>query len=151
MKYINLKETRQNLGMSLKAVSDGADVSVSTIRNWERQNALTSIYKRDILAEIYHVDPNSIKLLDTNRQTRLVTSDLRKLRQKQGLTIKQVADALDTTVVQISKWETVPGGISSTNAIKLGNLYGVPGYHIEELIKKYNDEISEYEKDIKEK
>ena len=62
------------------------------------------------------------------------------------MTISQVAEHLDTSTNQVSKWETFPGiGISSANAIKLGDLYDVPGYRIEELMKKYQDEIEAYE------
>ena len=75
---------------------------------------------------------------------------LQDCRKEKGLTIRQVADELDTTTTQISKWETVPGtGISSTNAIKLGKLYNVPGYRIEELMKKYQDDLENYERGIK--
>lgn len=150
MQHINLEETRCSLGMSLKTVAEGMGVSRSTIRKWEQDNAIPSIDKRKILAEIYHVDPNTIKLLDTDKTRRYVTSGLRKLRKEKGFTIRQVADELDTTTSQISKWETVPGaGISSTNAIKLGKLYDVPGYRIEELMKKYQNDLENYNSSMK--
>lgn len=136
--------------MSLKTVAEGVGVSRSTIRKWEQDNALPSIEKREILAEIYHLDPEKIKLLDTDKTRRHIVSGLRKLRKEKGLTMGQVAEELDTTTSQISKWETAPGaGISSTNAIKLGKLYDVPGYRIEELMKKYQDDLENYERGTK--
>ena len=81
MQYVNLKETRKKLGMSLKTVADGVGVSISTIRNWERNNSLTSLYKRDMLAEIYHIEPDTIQLCDTDKARRLIQSGLRKLRK----------------------------------------------------------------------
>ena len=150
MQHVNLEQTRRSLGMSLKTVAEGMGVSRSTIRKWEQDNAMPSIEKREILAEIYHLDPDTIKLLDTDKTRRQIESGLRKLRKEQGLTIRQVADELDTTTSQIAKWETVPGtGINSTNAIKLGKLYDVPGYRIEELMKKYQNDLEMYERSIK--
>ena len=150
MQHVNLEKTRCSLGMSLKTVAEGMGVSRNTIRRWEQDNALPSIEKREILAEIYHLNPETIKLLDTDKTRRHIISGLRRLRKEKGLTIRQVADELDTTTNQISKWETVPGtGISSTNAIKLGKLYNVPGYRIEELMKKYQDDLENYERGIK--
>ena len=146
MQYVNLKETRKKLGMSLKTVADGVGVSISTIINWEKNNSLTSLYKRDMLAEIYHIEPDTIQLCDTDKTSRLIQSGIRKLRKEKGLTISQVAEHLGTSTNQVSRWETFPGtGISSANAIKLGELYDVPGYRIEELMKKYQDEIKAYE------
>lgn len=150
MQHVNLEKTRCSLGMSLKTVAEGVGVSRSTIRKWEQDNALPSIEKREILAEIYHLDPEKIKLLDTDKTRRHIVSGLRKLRKEKGLTMGQVAEELDTTTSQISKWETAPGaGISSTNAIKLGKLYDVPGYRIEELMKKYQDDLENYERGTK--
>ena len=147
MQHVNLEKTRCSLGMSLKTVAEGMGVSRSTVRRWEQDNAMPSIEKREILAEIYHLDPETIKLLDTDKTRRQIVSGLRKLRKEKGFTIRQVADELDTTTTQISKWETVPGtGISSTNAIKLGKLYDVPGYRIEELMKKYQNDLESYKR-----
>jgi transcriptional regulator with XRE-family HTH domain len=150
MQHVDLEQTRRSLGMSLKTVAEGMGVSRSTIRKWEQDNAMPSIEKREILAEIYHLDPETIKLLDTDKTRRQIESGLRKLRKEKGLTIRQVADELDTTTSQISKWETVPcTGINSTNAIKLGKLYDVPGYRIEELMKKYQNDLETYERSTK--
>lgn len=150
MQHVDLEKTRRSLGMSLKTVAEGVGVSRSTIRKWEQDNAVTSIEKRDTLAEIYHLEPDKIKLLDTDNTRRPIMSGIRKLRKERGLTLQQVADELNTTSSIISKWETVPGaGISSTNAIKLGKLYDVPGYRIEELMKKYQDDLENYNRGIK--
>src|SRR6266508_1027514 len=65
---------------------------------------------------------------------RRVSTELRELRKKAGLTCSDVAKALGTSTTKISRMETGERGLYADDVAALLGLYRVPTKHREELL-----------------
>src|SRR6266540_6460940 len=65
---------------------------------------------------------------------RRVSTELRELRKKAGLTCAEAAEALGTSVTKISRMETGERGLYADDVAALLGLYRVPAKHREQLL-----------------
>ena len=125
-----LMDQRKRAGLSVAEVADSANVSESTIRQWE-SGTIPMRTSYDAIAAAYGTDeefvvdavftPSPEEMADRRRDGRR----LEELRLSRGLTVEQVAEICEVAPSRVREWESGKYGIGCREGVRLVREYGM--------------------------
>lgn len=121
----NLKYLRERKGETQKDISSLLDVSEMTISRYENGENEPELKRVITLANHFEVSLDEIIAVQLNAEAPLYLKNLRFLRNKYGMTQKDIAELLGVSQKSISKYEKCERTPTIENVTKLADYFGV--------------------------
>ena len=132
-----LRQVRKSKGLTLVKVAEDTGVSIANLSRYEREDVDPKRETWVKLADYYDVPVSYLMgfpdglVQHINKTQAMATDDiksnrLRKLRKKQGLTLKQVAEDTGIAESTLSQYETKKREPRHETWVKLADYYDVP-------------------------